>query len=142
MSHLTEEELAEARALAATTHDCEVVARTPGTAGGWDPEHGALPAQPGETLYGGMGRVQAVRGTSGAVDAAGQPVVVRAYKIGLPWDAPDLPKGTLVEVRSHPRDPLLVGKVLTVQQVTYGDPGIERTVYADLDLANQGGGDQ
>lgn len=137
---LTEAEVAEARAVAAATHDCEVVARTRGTAGGWDPIEGAQPEQPGETLYDGMGRVQAVRGTSGAVDAAGQPVVVRAYKIGLPWDAPDLPKGALLEVRSHPRDPLMVGKVLTVDQVTYGDPGIERTVYARLDLSNQGGG--
>ena len=138
---LTAAEVAEARATAALTHDGRVRIATEGTAGGWDPEQGALPAEPGETLYDGMARLQAVRGTSGAVDAAGQAVVVRTYKIGLAWDAPDLPRKARIEVLAHPRDPLLVGKVLLVEQVTYGDPGFERTVYANLDMSNQGGGD-
>lgn len=138
---LTDPELAGMRDLAAESYTATITATSPGGGGGgWDPETGPGTPTPETAAYAGPARVQAVRNSAQPRDAVGQSVTVRPYKIGLPWDAPDLPVGATVAVDSHMSDPHVVGKVLTVAGSVYGDLGIERVLYADLDLSNQPGG--
>lgn len=140
---LTDAELAEARELAALSYTAQIVAHsTQGDdGGGWDPIDGPItPGDPGTPLYDGPARVQAVRNSAQPRDAAGQQVTVRPYKIAIPYDAPDLPVGARAAVNAHPSDTHIIGKVLTVTEVVYGDLAIERVFYASLDLTNQPGG--
>lgn len=135
---LTDVELADMRATAAVTYTATVtIAGTSDGGGGWDPVTGPTPAEPAAPLYDGPARVQAVRNSAQPRDAAGQAVTVRPYKVALPWDAPEPAAGARLTVTGHPRDALVVGKVLTVTDVVYGDLGVERVLYADLDLTNQ-----
>jgi hypothetical protein len=139
---LSEAELVEARQVAALSMDATIAlqASTDDPLGGWDPVIGPIdPTEPPAPVWEGPGRVQAARNNINAVDAAGQSVTVRAYKIATPWDAPPLPVGARLQITAHLRDPELVGKTLTVTGTVYGDLGVERVVYADLDLTNQGG---
>ncbi|MGC0144937.1 DUF6093 family protein [Pseudactinotalea sp. Z1732] len=135
---LTDTDLAGMRELAAESYTATITVRDD-EGGGWDP--GTGPGTPGDgpPLYGPdkPARVQAVRNSAQPREAAGQAVTVRPYKIALPHDAPDLPVGARVTVTAHPTDPHVVGKALTVTGTAYGDLGIERVLYADLDLSNQ-----
>lgn len=137
---LTDAELAEARELAALSYTAQITITPPTPTGGWDPDHGATPADPPAPLYDGPARVQAVRNSAQPRDAAGQTVTVRPYKIAIPYDTPDLPVGARAAVNAHPSDTHIIGKVLSVTEVVYGDLAIERVFYADLDLTNQPGG--
>lgn len=120
----------------------------PGSAGGWDPEHGPTPGTPGQTLHTGPFRAQALTAHNQARDAAGQAVTIRNYLVVVEADAPtapdtdpdevpDIPTGARITVDECPDDPRLVGKVLTVTGVTYASHRFERDLYADLDLSNQ-----
>lgn len=133
---LTDTDLADMRALAAESYTATVTA-TDAQGGGWDPGTGPGTPGNGDPLYDGPARIQAVRNTAQPREAAGQAVTVRPYKVALPWDAPDLPVGTRLTVTAHPHDTLVAGKILTITGSVYGDLGIERVLYADLDLTNQ-----
>jgi len=136
---LTDAELADARAIAATSYTATLTIHPPNDdgGGGWDPEDGPTPTDPDTPLYQGPARIQATRNSSQPRDVAAQPVTVRPYKIAIPYDAPDLPVGARATVNAHPSDAHVIGKVLTVTEVVYGDLAIERVFYASLDLTNQ-----
>lgn len=137
---LTDTELAEARELATLSYTAQITVYPPTPTGGWDPDHGVTPGDPAAPVYDGPARVQAVRNSAQPRDVAGQQVTVRPYKIAIPYDAPDLPVGARATVNAHPSDTHIIGKVLSVTEVVYGDLAIERVFYADLDLTNQPGG--
>lgn len=136
---LTDAELTTARDTVAATYTAAITVAGAATGGGWDPDAGATPGTPGAPVYDGPARVQAVRNSAQPRDAVGQSITVRPYKVALPWDAPELPPGTRVTVTAHLTDTHVIGKVLTVTAGVYGDLGIERVLYCDLDLSNQPG---
>lgn len=107
-----------------------------GGEGSWDPVNGATP---GETtpLYVGPCRAQALNRSAGEADSAGQPVVEHPYLVVINRDAAELPIGTRVLIDTCPDDPQLVGKVLTVADITMGSLRWERDLLCDLDITNQ-----
>lgn len=137
---LTDGELAEARALAALSYTAQITITAASSGDGWDPDQGVTPGNPSPPVYTGPARVQAVRNSAQPRDAAGQQVTVRPYKMAIPYNTPDLPIGARATVTAHPGDMHVIGKVLTVTEVVYGDLAIERVFYASLDLTNQPGG--
>jgi hypothetical protein len=138
---LSDQELAEAREIAEATMTATVTLTIPGTAeGGWDPVNGPTPPAPDVPLWDGRARVQAVRAANAStVDAAGQAIVGRTYKIALPWTAPIAKPGVLIDVTAPPpEDQSLAGRRFIVAAHIIGGLPVERVYYADYDQTNQG----
>lgn len=136
---LTDLELAQARAMAASTMQATVTVTNPGSAGGWDPNTGPIDGTPAKPIYTGPARVQAVRtraSDANQPDAVGQGITANTYKVALPYDAPAPAVGATITVDAH-TDARLAGKRLTVGSVVFGDLAVERVLYAVLDLTNQ-----
>lgn len=113
-----------------------IVVRDRATGGGWTPEDGASPPTPGEIVYDGPFRAQALTGANLPVDAAGQQVTLRDYLLQLPAPALALEPGTRMDVLECPDDPELVGRTFTVSGSVMGSYRFTRDVFASLDLTD------
>lgn len=85
---------------------------------GTDEATGDPVREPVTERYAGKARIRygslAAQSTSTGADQIGQPVVVQAPYLSVPWGSPRLFEGDEVVVSASGSDPLLVGRVYTI----------------------------
>lgn len=123
-------------ALGTMTATCTVETGGEGT---WAPDTGGVPGTP-TTLYAGPCVVTDMTRTTRVRDVAGQALAEHPYTVGIAPTAPAIPEGARVKINTCADDPLLVGLVLRVVDVSHESLMLERVLTCDLDLHNQPGG--
>lgn len=62
----------------------------------------------------------------------GTSYIERPYRVSIPWDAPEIPVGAVVEVVAAQHDPDLAGKTLTVRSAPVHSFVVTRQLVAEL----------
>jgi len=104
-----------------------------GPPGDWSPTTGPTSAVTAPYATGVPARVQRLASQSRGAEAAGQDVTTGTYLVAVPMAVPPVQVGDRVTVTDNPADEHLIGRVLTVDDVTYGSTPWQRDLVCTLD---------